>query len=134
MIPRTIVICLVNIFTIWWYSTVLCFKIFMFQNILKNFILLKRNIFIAKDLVAISNNGTYQNLVIISPLISEMENNFINYPSSRYEIKSKESWRIYAFYSTYWQSDFARVIGNFVYCEYRVSGKQKARAFTSREA
>lgn len=64
----------------------------MFQNIFKNFILLKRNIFIAKDLVAISNNGTYQNLVIISPLISEMENNFINYPSTRYEIKSKEEY------------------------------------------
>lgn len=63
----------------------------MFQNILKNFILLKRNIFIAKDLVAISNNGTHQNLVI-SPLISEMENNFINYPSTRYEIKSKEEY------------------------------------------
>lgn len=63
----------------------------MFQNIFKNFILLKRNIFIAKDL-AISNNGTYQNLVIISPLISEMENNFINYPSTRYEIKSKEEY------------------------------------------
>lgn len=70
----------------------------MFQNILENFILLKRNIFIAKDLVAISNNGTYQNLVIISPLISEMENNFINYPST---IRDKIERRIYAFYSTY---------------------------------